>query len=159
MDETAREMGPARLDRGVLADGVGPRVRLLRNILASRVTAALDPFGLRSGALTTMALIAANDGCTQAELARDMGMDKSSVVALVDELEKRGLAERSRSTHDRRRNMLSLTAAGARMMAAMHAAAAAQEEAIRQAFSPDEFDRFLAFLDRAYEAVAADEQG
>ncbi len=52
------------LDRGLLAGGVGPRVRLVRNLLAARVMAALAPFGLRSGAFSAVALIAANPGCS-----------------------------------------------------------------------------------------------
>ena len=34
---------------GLLADAVGPRVRLLRNALAARSIAALEEFGLPTG--------------------------------------------------------------------------------------------------------------
>lgn len=144
----------AGLERGLLADRVGPRIRLLRNLLTARVTAALAPFGLRSGAFTTMALIAANEGCSQMELAREMGMEKSAVAAIVEELVKRRLVIRDRSDQDRRRNLLSLTAKGARTMHAMHAAAAAQEDALESAFTPAEFAQFLRSLDRAFEALS-----
>ena len=46
-------------------------------------TEALDPFDLRTGGFSTLALIAANPGCSQTELARAVGMDKSAVVAII----------------------------------------------------------------------------
>lgn len=155
MEEAAKPNEPQRLARGTMAQGVGPRVRLLRNLLTVRVVRALEPFALRSGALTTMVLIAANDGCSQKDLAREMGLDKSVVVLIVDELERRGLAVRGRSTHDRRRNLLSLTPAGHELMNTMYAAASAQEEPIRQDFTEQEFALFLQFLDRAHESLLA----
>lgn len=145
----------SRLDRGLLADRVGPRIRLLRNLLTARVTLALEPFELRSGALTAMALIASNRGCSQMELAREMGMEKSAVAGIVDELVKRRLVVRDRSAHDRRRNHLSMTAKGERTMRTMHAAAAAQEEALEGAFTAPEYAQLLAFLDRAYAALSS----
>lgn len=146
---------PPKLDRGLLADRMGPRIRLLRNLLTARVTVALAPFGLRPGAHTTLALIAANEGCSQMELSREMGMEKSAVAALIDDLVSRRLVVRDRSAQDRRRNLLSLTAKGERTMRAMHDAASAQEEAVQRALTPKEFAQLLALLDRAYDALSA----
>lgn len=153
-DEDLAAADLPRLERGLLADGVGPRVRLLRNLLSYRVTAALEPYGLRSGALTTLTLISANEGCSQADLSREMGMNKSAVVAIVDELESRGLAVRDRSSQDRRRNLLSLTEEGERIMRAMHQTAAAQESGLRAVFTDTEFRQFLDYLDRAYDTLS-----
>jgi hypothetical protein len=47
---------------GLLRDSIGPAIRLLRNLLSSRIVAAFEPFGLRSGTFSTMAPIAANPG-------------------------------------------------------------------------------------------------
>lgn len=154
LDEAMKRCATEGLKRGLLSDRVGPRVRLLRNLLTARVTAALAPFGLRSGAFTTLALISANEGCSQMELSREMGMEKSAVAAIVDELVKRRLVIRDRSDQDRRRNLLSLTAKGVRTMHAMHEAAAAQEDALENAFTPAEFAQFLGGLDRAFEALS-----
>ncbi len=111
------------VDLGVLSSSLGPVVRLLRNHLASRIMLAFEPDGLRPGSFSTMALIAANPGCSQSDIARETGVDKSVVVALADLLEARGLAERTRSTRDRRRNALTLTEAGHQLLAEMHAIA------------------------------------
>ena len=104
---------------GQLANTVGPRVRLLRNALAARSIAALEGFGLPTGSLTVLSLIAANPGSSQTALARAAGLNKSALVGIVDELEARGLAARDRSASDRRRNHLSVTQEGERIMKAM----------------------------------------
>lgn len=143
------------LDRGLLSAGVGPRIRLLRNLLAQRVMSAFAPFGLRSGAFSTLALIAANPGCSQNDIARELAMDKSGIVAIVDELEQRGLASRTRLAHDRRRHALSLTPAGVALMREMHVAASSVEQPILDALSRQELDQFLSLLERAYGALGA----
>jgi DNA-binding MarR family transcriptional regulator len=156
MDDADRADGPERFGRGPLERAIGPRVRVLRNLLTVRSVGVLAPFGLRTGALTAMSLISANQGCSQADLARELGLDKSAVVAIVDDLEKGGLAVRDRSAKDRRRNRLSLTAKGEQTMQAMYEAAVGQEHPIREALTPEEFERLLTLLDRAYDALLAD---
>ncbi len=155
MDGSAKLRESDGLARGLMADSVGPRLRRLRNLLSTRAIAALAPFGLRVGALTTMTLIDANEGCSQVELARELGVDKSAVVAIVDELEACGLAVRDRSTLDRRRNELSLTPKGEQTMRAMYKIADAQEAAIRSALTAAEWAQLQTSLDRAYDALFA----
>jgi len=143
------------MDWGLLRNGMGTGVRLLRNELVDRIVAAYAPFALRSGALSTMVLIKANPGCSQSELAREVAMDDSAMVAIIDELEQRGLAVRSRSTADRRRNSLSLTPAGDTLMHEMIGCAMAVERPIREALSEEEQATLIALLRRAYAAIAA----
>src|SRR5262245_18717975 len=115
MAKTGESVQPAKageLDQGVLTGFVGPKLRILWNLLSARMEAALEPFGLRSGAFSTMAIIAANPGCSQNQLAKGLGMDKSAVVALVDEMERCSLIKRVRAVEDRRRHTLSLTSEG-----------------------------------------------
>ena len=57
------------LSLGLLADFLGPRVRVLWNLLSARMVEALAPFGLRPGAFSALALISANPGCSQKQLA------------------------------------------------------------------------------------------
>ncbi len=49
------------------------------------------------------------------ELARHLGLDKSSVTGLIDRAERRGLVRRKTSTTDRRAVEVSITAAGRKL--------------------------------------------
>ena len=145
------------MDLGLLGDSIGPAVRHLRNLLTSRVVAAYEPYGLRSGSHSTMALIAANPRCSQSEIARNIGMDKSIVVAIVDDLEKGGLAERQRSTEDRRRNALILTAKGRALMLELDNLGRMVEAPIREALSTEEVEQLINLARRAIDALMASE--
>jgi DNA-binding MarR family transcriptional regulator len=138
---------------GQLADAVGPRVRLLRNALAARSIAALEEFGLPTGSLTVLSLIAANPGSSQTALAKAAGVNKSALVGIVDELEKRGLAARDRSSNDRRRNNLTVTSEGEATMKAMLARVAVAEGQVRDALGPKDHTKLLELLDRANTAL------
>ena len=138
---------------GQLAGTVGPRVRLLRNALAARSIAALEGFDLPTGSLTVLSLIAANPGSSQTVLARAAGLNKSALVGIVDELEKRGLAARDRSPSDRRRNHLTVTAKGKAELKTMFARVAPGEAQIREVLGPRDHALLLELLDRAYAAL------
>jgi DNA-binding MarR family transcriptional regulator len=140
---------------GLLANSVGPRVRLLRNALAARSIAALEEFGLPTGSLTVLSLIAANPGSNQTALAKAAGLNKSALVGIVDELEKRALAARDRSASDRRRNQPTVTAAGEAMMKKMLARVAGGEDQVRAALGVRDHLALLDLLDRANAALEA----
>jgi DNA-binding MarR family transcriptional regulator len=146
-----REQG--KHDWGQLAGAVGPRVRLLRNALAARSIAALEDFGLPTGSLTVLSLVAANPGSTQTALARAAGLNKSALVGIVDELERRGLAARDRSARDRRRNHLSVTPEGETAMKAMLARVDSGESKVREALGTRDHIALLDLLDRANAAL------
>src|SRR5512139_1677866 len=136
------------LNEGYLHGRLGPSVRVVRNLLVARVGAAFAEFGLRPGAFSMMTLIAANEGCSQNDLARATAMDKSAVVAILDDLEAKGLATRVRSERDRRRHHLSLTREGEKLRRAMQRAADVVEEPIVRELSSSEIGHLLSLLER-----------
>jgi DNA-binding MarR family transcriptional regulator len=145
--------GEGTHDWGQLADTVGPRVRLLRNALAALSIAALEEFGLPTGSLTVLSLIAANPGSSQTLLARAAGLNKSALVGIVDELERCGLAARDRSASDRRRNQLSVTPAGEAAMRAMFERVRTGEDRVREALGRADHAQLIELLDRANAAL------
>lgn len=81
--------------------------------LNTELTAALEEAGTSPRA--HMVLSAALGGeRTQIELARTVGLDKTTMVVTVDELEAAGLAERRPAAHDRRARVVTVTKAGER---------------------------------------------
>jgi DNA-binding MarR family transcriptional regulator len=112
-----------------------------------------EPFDLPTGSLTVMALVSANPGRSQADLAARAGITSPSLVGIIDDLEQRGLLKRERSSTDRRRNMLVLTAKGEKQMTDLFATVTEIEKPIRDALGPKDVARLAELLDRAVEAV------
>src|SRR5690242_10201492 len=84
--------------------------------LASELAGALAPLGLSArGSHVPRAAMSGEH--TQTELAEIVGLDKTTMVVAVDELEKAGLAERTLSPDDRRARIIAVTAAGRRKVA------------------------------------------
>jgi DNA-binding MarR family transcriptional regulator len=142
------------LQLGLHDQRLGFRVRRLHHLLSQRVIAAFASYGLRPGSLTTMVLISANPGYSQVELSRIGNLDKSAIVMIVDDLEKRGLAIRGRSSSDRRRNSLFLTAQGEKLMKEMHDLAMASEQPLRDGLSAKEYELLFELLEKARALVA-----
>src|SRR3954451_20839594 len=76
--------------------------------LTTELTAALEQVGISPRA--HMVLAAALTGeHTQIELARMVGLDKTTMVVTLDELQEAGLAERRPSATDRRARVIAVT--------------------------------------------------
>jgi DNA-binding MarR family transcriptional regulator len=90
---------------------------------------ALSPYGISGRQLAVLLAIDDQVPQSQQEIARGLDVDRTSMVALVDELERKGLAERRSATDDRRRNVVVLTTAGKdTLRKATRAADAAERE-------------------------------
>jgi DNA-binding MarR family transcriptional regulator len=77
-----------------------------------RFIAMLEPHGFHPREFGLMTVLSKRPGITQHELASLARVDPSSMVALMDELERRGVAERRVDPEDRRRRSVYLTAQG-----------------------------------------------
>lgn len=79
--------------------------------LASELAAAFEPLGLTPRGHAVLG--AAQTGThTQKQLADLVGLDKTTMVATLDELERAGLARRVPSATDRRAHVVEVTPAG-----------------------------------------------
>lgn len=73
---------------------------------------ALAPFGITPHELPVLILIASHAPASQQQAAQRLGIDRTSMVALLDTLEAKGLVVRQPDTADRRRNVVELTDTG-----------------------------------------------
>jgi DNA-binding MarR family transcriptional regulator len=98
----------AALDLGILADSVGFALRGAQQESGAAFAALTG----RPGHFAALTLIAANPGITQMRLADALGRSRSTMVPLLDALERDGLAVREQSPRDARSHALAITAAG-----------------------------------------------
>lgn len=82
---------------------------------------------LKPAQYSVLLVIGDNPGRKQSEIAAALGIQRPNFVAMLDELERRGLAERTRSTTDRRSHAVVLTEAGKKLLAIARAEQAQQE--------------------------------
>ena len=75
-----------------------------------------EPLGIQPREVGVLNLIDAHPGITQQELGAGALVDPSSMVAVLDDLEERGWAERRPHPTDRRKRAIHLTAAGKRVL-------------------------------------------
>jgi DNA-binding MarR family transcriptional regulator len=80
-------------------------------------------------------------GSSQALLGRRLGIDRSDVVAPLDELEQRGLVRRTQGKGDRRRNTVDLKSRGRRELAHLEARVDDAQQQIFGVLSRSERDR------------------
>jgi MarR family transcriptional regulator, transcriptional regulator for hemolysin len=86
------------------------------HVLTTELTAGLADLGISPRAYCVLSK-ALNGDLTQIELAERCGLDKTTMVVTVDELERAGLAERRPSKTDRRARIISVTNDGRQMVA------------------------------------------
>jgi len=106
------EERPAPIDLGILPGLTGYQLRLAQIRVFHHFVHALAGFDLTPGLLGVLAIIGANQGLKQSELAQAVHLDRSTVVGVIDKLEARGWAQRRVLPGDRRAHGLWLTEPG-----------------------------------------------
>lgn len=98
------------------ADDLGFLLSRASGVVAKSVSEALEPLGLRVRSYSVLAFASEQpEGVTQRRLAALMGLDPSQIVALVDDLENRGLVNRTPDPSDRRNKLIAATEEGHRI--------------------------------------------
>src|SRR5919198_3248245 len=105
---------------------------------SQRFRSMLEPLGLEPRQFALLRHVAASEGQTQQALGDALGIPKSRMVALVDDLEERGLIERRMRPDDRRARALHVTPEGSRCLKDAMRVAMAHEGFVRERLSPAE---------------------
>jgi DNA-binding MarR family transcriptional regulator len=149
-----RVPSPARHELGVLDQVLVFRLRRIRDRLAEPLRrSSIEGGGLRAGEFGALALIDANSGISQIELARAGGFDQTLLVGILDDLEARGWALRTRDSADRRRHIVAMTKKGRVALGELLAMVRESEATARNALSAKEYATFQTSLDKIYRAL------
>jgi MarR family transcriptional regulator for hemolysin len=97
--------------RGQLCSDLGWLLSRASHVLTTELTAALEDLGVSPRARCVLSAAMTGE-LTQIEVARVVGLDKTTMVVLLDELEAKGLAERRPSSKDRRARVIAVTRKG-----------------------------------------------
>jgi DNA-binding MarR family transcriptional regulator len=109
---------------------------------------ARDGGGLRGYHYRLLAALDEWGPASQAALGRGTGIDRSDVTAALVDLEERGLVRRDVNQEDRRRNIVSITAAGTSRLEALDSVLDGIQERLLAPLSEDERRQFLALMRR-----------
>lgn len=115
------------IEFGILDEFVGFQLHKVRNFLASELYRMIAP-GALPGDFPILYLIAGNPGRTQSAIARAVGLDRSSLVPILNRLEREGWVNRSVSPQDKRAHSLVLTEAGRTKLGELQAVVSSLEE-------------------------------
>src|SRR5215470_15878429 len=106
----------------------------------TRVAEALESIGLTPALFALLNVLGARDGAIQQELGSAMGIDPSTMVSLIDELERAGLAKRRPDPRDRRARQVSITPKGRRQLERARELALEAEDEVLAGLSASERD-------------------
>jgi DNA-binding MarR family transcriptional regulator len=95
-----------------LAERLGYLLKHAQERLSGLTAEALAPFGVTGRQLAVLVAIDDRVPLSQQEVARRLGVDRTTMVSLIDELEAMRLVQRRPDAADRRRNVVAVTPDG-----------------------------------------------
>jgi MarR family transcriptional regulator for hemolysin len=115
----------------------------------TRIAEALESVGLTPPLFALLNVLRAREGAIQQELGAAMGIDPSTMVSLIDELETSGLAKRRPRPTDRRAREVAITPKGRRALARARRLATNVDDEVLHGLTAAERRQLLTLLRRA----------
>ena len=115
------------LSLGVLDGHLGYFLRRIQVWVFQDFLRTLARLDIRPAQYSVLAVIEANPGLSQSDLADFLGIERARLARMLDRLEKRELAKRKASPRDRRSHALYLTREGQKVLKRVKALAAQHE--------------------------------
>lgn len=107
--------------------------------------------GLNQSQVAALVHLDRIEALSQTDLAERLGMKKAAAGTLIDGLEGKGLVERTRSQGDRRRQLVSITDAGRRVVLEVDTMSETLGTELRQGITRDERTQLVSILERLRE--------
>jgi DNA-binding MarR family transcriptional regulator len=121
----------------------------------TRTAELLGSVGLTPALFALLNVIGAREGAIQQELGSLLGIDRSTMVSLIDQLETAGLARRRPSATDRRAREIAITPKGRRLLQEARKLIWQVEDEVLGGLTAEERRRLLTLLRRALDSAPA----
>jgi MarR family transcriptional regulator for hemolysin len=131
---------------GPVAEFAGQLLFRLWRASHVRAADALGSVGLTPALFALLNVIGAREGAIQQELGSAMGIDRSTMVSLLDQLEGAGLAKRRPSATDRRAREIAITPKGRRVLERARRLISQTEDAVLAGLTSEERRQLIALL-------------
>jgi MarR family transcriptional regulator, organic hydroperoxide resistance regulator len=135
--------------------GIGMLLREADAAFNRYLTGQLAAHGVTFGQFQHLRNLWVEDGLTQAELSRRIGIEMASSTTILDALESEGLITRVRNAADRRKLNVFLTPAGAALETPLMACAADANRRARKGLSKPELARLFSIAGQIIENFKA----
>jgi len=126
--------------------------------LKKKITAIVGDYNLTVPQYGVLRRLYQNDGLPARDLVALLFMDSSTIMAVIDRLEAKGLVRREANRLDRRINNIHLTSKAKTMLPDLLAQVDELDQALHALLSPEETRSLRSALDRLYD-FAVDQEG
>jgi DNA-binding MarR family transcriptional regulator len=140
-------------DTAVVAEFAGQLLFRLWRVSHTRTAEALEPLGLTTALFALLNVLGTHEGANQQELGAAMGIDPSTMVSLIDQLEAAGLAKRRTRTTDRRAREVAITPRGEQVLEQARQLAMQVEDDVWRGISGAERRQVVALLRRVLDSA------
>jgi DNA-binding MarR family transcriptional regulator len=138
------------------APGIAKRWPTLLMIKLGRITnhrfaEALEPFGVRPRHVAALIELRDHGELTQQSLCARLHIDPTNLVAILNELEQRGLATRRRDPEDRRRHIVEVSKSGVAVIEKVSEVMDGVENELLEGLEPGEREQLEGLLTSIWE--------
>ncbi|MBT3373133.1 MAG: MarR family transcriptional regulator [Rhodospirillaceae bacterium] len=142
------EQGDENFDYDLLPGLIGYNLRKAQAAAFQNFTESLKGCDITPGQFGVLVLIEANSGLNQTRLGKAVGIDRSTVVAVIDRLEGRGLVDRLPAPSDRRSYALHLSDQGRALLHQARDLVVAHEARVAKNLNAAEQTQLIELLSR-----------
>lgn len=152
--ESAGDGAARSLDQGMLLGLMGRELRLTYLAVFRTIEERLERLGITPQQFALLVVVDRNPGARQTLLAKARGLDKSTLVPMIDRLERDNLLERRPLANDRRVRAIWITERGKEILAAAIPMVQASDEIVRANLSEIESAELLRLMGKLRSGIA-----
>jgi DNA-binding MarR family transcriptional regulator len=148
MDTSSDKTNGNGVDLGMLKSLLGYHLRRAQVAVFQHFTETMGAAAITPGQFGVLAVINGNPGLSQTQLGNALAIDRSTVVAVIDRLQARGLVIRAAQPNDRRSHALRLSDAGVALLRRLEQMVREHERQISRDLSAQDQRLLISLLDR-----------